>query len=112
MKQSPNDRFLGTPTVAAELGVDIAAEWVSTANIEPTLFSRYSGIWVAPGSPYKDTEKTLWSIQYARDNMIPCFGTCGGFQHMVIEYARNLLGVRDPLCQHRCPVSWFENLNL
>ena len=27
--------------------------------------------------------------------MIPCFGTCGGFQHIVIEYARNVLGIYD-----------------
>ena len=34
------------------LKVDITADWVSTANIEPALFERYSGIWLAPGSPY------------------------------------------------------------
>jgi Asp-tRNA(Asn)/Glu-tRNA(Gln) amidotransferase A subunit family amidase len=40
-------------------------------------------------------DKTLWAIHYARENKIPCFGTCGGFQHMVIEYARNVLGFKD-----------------
>lgn len=77
------------------LGADIAANWVSTENIELKLFERYSGIWVAPGSPYKSMEKTLWAIRYARENNIPCFGTCGGFQHIVIEYARNVLGFKD-----------------
>ena len=77
------------------LGVDISAKWVSTEDIDPMLFDHYSGIWVAPGSPYKNMEKTLWAIRYARENKIPCFGNCGGFQHMVIEYARNVLGFKD-----------------
>lgn len=77
------------------LNADLTARWVSTEDITPSLFKHYSGIWVAPGSPYKNMEKTLWAIRYARENMIPCFGTCGGFQHMVIEYARNVLGVKD-----------------
>jgi len=77
------------------LGVDINATWVSTEDIDPTLFEQYSGLWVAPGSPYKNMELMLWAIRYARENNIPCFGTCGGFQHMVIEYARNVLGFKD-----------------
>ncbi|BBP02082.1 CTP synthase C-terminal region-related (seleno)protein [Sulfuriferula nivalis] len=79
----------------SQLGVDVDARWVSTADIDQTLFERYSGIWVAPGSPYKSMENTLWAIRYARENNIPCFGTCGGFQHIVIEYARNVLGFKD-----------------
>jgi CTP synthase (UTP-ammonia lyase) len=77
------------------LEADFWVDWISTADIEPKLFQRYSGIWVAPGSPYKDMGKTLWAIRYARENCIPCFGTCGGFQHIVIKYARNVLGFKD-----------------
>ena len=77
------------------LGVNINATWVSTENIDQQLFEHYSAVWVAPGSPYKSMEKTLWAIRYARENKIPCFGTCGGFQHIVIEYARNVLSFKD-----------------
>lgn len=77
------------------LGTEIAAHWVSTEDVDAKLFDRYSGIWIAPGSPYRNMNKTLWAIKHARENGIPCFGTCGGFQHMVIEYARNVLGFRD-----------------
>lgn len=77
------------------LNVDITTHWISTEDIDPKLFENYAGIWIAPGSPYKNMEKTLWAIRYARENNIPCFGTCGGFQHIVIEYARNLLGFKD-----------------
>jgi len=40
------------------LGMDISSTWVSTADIDRQLFDHYSGIWVAPGSPYKSMEKT------------------------------------------------------
>jgi len=75
--------------------MEVDSVWLSTAKIDQTLFDRFSGIWVAPGSPYRNRNKTLWAIRYARENDIPCFGTCGGFQHMIIEYARNVLGFSD-----------------
>jgi CTP synthase (UTP-ammonia lyase) len=74
---------------------EIEAEWVSTEDIDEHLFNRFCAVWIAPGSPYKNMQKTLWAIKYARENQIPCFGTCGGFQHLVIEYARNVLGFED-----------------
>ncbi|MGH9908627.1 MAG: CTP synthase C-terminal region-related (seleno)protein [Pyrinomonadaceae bacterium] len=77
------------------LGTAIKGEWVSTQDIDESLFSRYSGLWVAPGSPYKNLDGTLWAINHARKNKVPCFGTCGGFQHMVLEYARNVMHYRD-----------------
>ncbi len=77
------------------LGLEINADWISTEDIDQTLFERYAGIWVAPGSPYRNMDKTLAAIRHARENGIPCFGTCGGFQHMILEYARNVLGFKD-----------------
>jgi|SRR5262245_2488217 len=89
-----------TTTVAighaqARLGVAVEAAWISTAAIDERLFERFDAVWIAPGSPYKDLERTLWAIRRAREAGMPCFGTCGGFQHMVLEYARNVLGFRD-----------------
>jgi CTP synthase (UTP-ammonia lyase) len=76
-------------------GISVDGIWVSTEEINKTLFEHFSGIWVAPGSPYKKMAQALWAIRYARENGIACFGTCGGFQHMIIEYALNVLGFRD-----------------
>jgi len=89
-----------TTTVAighaqAPLGVAVEAAWISTAAIDERLFERFDAVWIAPGSPYKDLDGTLWAIRRARETGVPCFGTCGGFQHMVLEYARNVLGFRD-----------------
>ncbi|WP_231890861.1 glutamine amidotransferase-related protein [Methylomonas koyamae] len=77
------------------MGLEINADWISTEDIDQTLFERYSGIWVAPGSPYKNLDKTLAAIRHARENNIPCLGTCGGFQHMSLEYARHVLEFKD-----------------
>jgi CTP synthase (UTP-ammonia lyase) len=46
-----------------------------------------------PGSPYENIEGALTAIRYARENGVPFLGTCGGFQHAVIEFARNVLGI-------------------
>jgi CTP synthase (UTP-ammonia lyase) len=75
--------------------LDLESFWISTSDISETLLPQTNGIWVAPGSPYKNIEKTLYAIRIARERGIPCLGTCGGFQHMIIEYARNVLGFSD-----------------
>ena len=97
-----NPNFPKHPTTNAEitnscdkLHVRAHGTWVSTADIRVESLTRYAGIWIAPGSPYRSLDKTLGAIRYARENGVPCFGTCGGCQHMILEYARNVLGYRD-----------------
>ncbi len=77
------------------LGVDAVSEWISTSNISEKAVSRYSAFWIAPGSPYQNMAATLDLIRLCRVECIPCFGTCGGFQHMVLEFAKNGLGISD-----------------
>src|SRR3984893_264577 len=78
-----------------QLGTEIHAAWLSTQDVRLESLQEYDGIWVAPGSPYKSLENTLSAIRYARENGVPCLGTCGGCQHVIIEYARNVLGYSD-----------------
>lgn len=85
------------------LGTEVEGYWISTEDINASLFETHTGIWVAPGSPYKSMEKLFWAIRYARENEIPCLGTCGGFQHIVLEYARNVLGFQDAQSQENDP---------
>jgi CTP synthase (UTP-ammonia lyase) len=75
--------------------IAIDYRWVSTADIKPTDLQNINGVWVAPGSPYKNLVATLDAIRTVREQGIPCLGTCGGFQHMILEYARNVLGFDD-----------------
>jgi CTP synthase (UTP-ammonia lyase) len=77
------------------LGIAMNVSWISTEDISKEILKHFHGFWLAPGSPYKNMEKALFAIEYARENNIPIFGTCGGFQHMMIEYARNILGYKD-----------------
>jgi CTP synthase (UTP-ammonia lyase) len=44
-----------------------------------------------PGGPYRDMDGALRAIRHARESGAPFLGTCAGFQHAVIEYARNVL---------------------
>lgn len=78
----------------AQLSLRVGYEWVSTENISEALFRDYSGLWVAPGSPYRNMNKTIWAIQVARESGVPIIGTCGGFQHIMLEYARNVIGIQ------------------
>ncbi len=74
------------------------ADWISTEVLEDHLdqiIGEYQGFWIAPGSPYKSMTGALNLIQKTRENKIPTLGTCGGFQHMIIEFARNVLGMKD-----------------
>ena len=78
--------------------IPLQYDWISTSVIEAEfekIISSYDGFWIAPGSPYKSMSGALKIIQYARENRIPTLGTCGGFQHMVIEFARNVMGITD-----------------
>jgi CTP synthase (UTP-ammonia lyase) len=82
-----NDTFI---PISKLLNRDIRFDWFDTDkfNCEMAFSGGYSGMWVTPGSPYKDMENVLNAISYTRKNNIPTFGNCGGFQHMAIEFAR------------------------
>lgn len=77
---------------------DFQYEWLDTLRVKDEgskLLSQYSGIWSAPGSPFKSLDGALQAIKYARENNVPHLGTCAGLQHTIIEFARNVLGVAD-----------------
>ncbi len=75
------------------LGEPIETVWLTTD--QPQEFGKYQGLLGSPGSPYRSFAGALAGIRYARENNVPFIGTCGGFQHLVIEYARNVMGFRD-----------------
>lgn len=71
-------------------------DWLTTVDIQSADdLVGYDAIWLVPASPYKNAEGAFIAIRYARENSIPFLGTCGGFQHAIIEYARNVLGWHD-----------------
>jgi CTP synthase (UTP-ammonia lyase) len=80
-------------------GPDLPAiEWLATDRIAAwpaAQLWRYSGFLIAPGSPYRNMQGALTAIRFARENRLPLLGTCGGFQHLIVEFARNVGGVPD-----------------
>jgi CTP synthase (UTP-ammonia lyase) len=83
--------------VSAGADQSIESVWVHTASIRDAAadLAGFNGIWCVPASPYASMEGALDAIRYARESGRPFLGTCGGFQHAVIEYARNVCGLRD-----------------
>lgn len=87
---------LALRSAAESLRLALAFEWVPTEEITTaSRISSFNGLWCIPASPYRNTEGALLAIRHARENGVPFLGTCGGFQHAVIEYARNMLGWFD-----------------
>jgi CTP synthase (UTP-ammonia lyase) len=84
--------------LSQESTYSIEYNWIDTStledNVQEVLF-KYHGIWSAPGSPFKSLEGAVNAIQYAHEKNIPHLGTCAGFQHTVIEIARNMLGYEE-----------------
>jgi CTP synthase (UTP-ammonia lyase) len=90
---------------AAFLGEDVSGEWISSSQISAEALDSYDGLWVAPGPPHLDIERSLRAIRYAREEGIPVFGNCGGFQLIVIEMARNFLGISAAHHEEYCPTA-------
>jgi CTP synthase (UTP-ammonia lyase) len=78
------------------LATRVEITWLPTASLDPlpaALLEIYDGLWCAPGSPYQSMNGALNAIRWARENDRPLLGTCAGFQHIVVEYARTVLGI-------------------
>ncbi len=74
--------------------------WLSSVDFEEhpeklKELKKYDGIIVPGGFGKRGVEGNLSAIKFARENKIPYFGLCYGMQMIVIEYARNVLGLKD-----------------
>jgi CTP synthase (UTP-ammonia lyase) len=78
------------------LQADVSWEWLHSRSLSAPIDAQldaFSGIWCVPGSPYENTQGVLDAIRFARTQPRPFLGTCGGFQHAVIEYAKAIWGI-------------------
>jgi CTP synthase (UTP-ammonia lyase) len=99
------------PTMYTHLAIDTALRhvreqrehalewsWIATSELTNDAsgpLALADALWLAPGSPYVSIEGALGAVRHARETRIPFLGVCGGFQHAVIEYARNVAGITD-----------------
>ncbi|KAE9641810.1 hypothetical protein EJA70_20960 [Pseudomonas sp. PB103] len=82
--------------VAEHFGQTLQLEWLATDQIHAdTPLQHFDGFWCVPASPYKSEAGALRAIRFAREHQRPFLGTCGGFQHAVLEYSRNVMGWAD-----------------
>lgn len=71
-------------------------DWIPTEEVSSSKrVAEYHAIWCIPASPYRSMDGALLAIKWAREQGRPFFGTCGGFQHAILEYARSVLGWND-----------------
>ena len=83
---------LALQMAAETLRSDVRFRWLPTIDITSgTDLVGLDGIWCIPASPYRNRDGALRAIRWAREQGVPFLGTCGGFQHAIIEYARNVL---------------------
>ena len=82
----------------AQNEVKVNIHWIHseelTAENVPELLKNLNGILVAPGFGERGIEGKIEAVKYARENNIPFFGICLGMQMAVIEFARNVLGLK------------------
>lgn len=72
----------------------IHSETITVENVSEKL-NNHHGVIVAPGFGDRGIEGKILAVQYARENKIPYLGICLGMQCAVIEFARNILGLKD-----------------
>ncbi|HVU54663.1 MAG TPA: CTP synthase [Puia sp.] len=74
--------------------VNVHSEFITEENVAEKL-GNLDGLLVAPGFGHRGVEGKIIAVRYARENRLPFFGICLGMQMAVIEYARNVLGLKN-----------------
>ena len=74
--------------------VNVHSEFITDDNVVEKL-AGLDGLLVAPGFGHRGVEGKIVAVKYARENGLPFFGICLGMQMAAIEFARNVLGLKD-----------------
>jgi CTP synthase len=94
--KSINEAFIHA---GAENECKVNLRWISSEQLIKENIDHHlrfvDAILVAPGFGERGLEGKITAVQYARENNIPFFGICLGMQCAVIEFARNVLGLKD-----------------
>jgi CTP synthase (UTP-ammonia lyase) len=83
---------------AAAEHVQVEIRWIETAELTSPIenqLAEFDAVWCVPASPYRNPSGVMQAIRFAREHDRPFLGTCGGFQHALLEFCRNVLGMAD-----------------
>ncbi len=83
--------------VRDEFSPALTWSWVPTGKIGEAArdLAGFDAVWLVPASPYENTAGALDAVRWARETRRPFLGTCGGFQHALIEIARDVAGLPE-----------------
>lgn len=94
----------------AENNVKVIADFISSEEVESkgaeNLLKNYDGLLIPGGFGERGIEGKIQAIKYARENKIPFFGICLGLQCAVIEFARNVCGLKKANSQEFVKNAW------
>ncbi|WP_271190003.1 CTP synthase C-terminal region-related (seleno)protein [Dactylosporangium matsuzakiense] len=76
-------------------GLALDAYWVPSEEADADALAGFDGIWLIPGSPYRSEAGALAAVRAAREHRVAFLGTCGGFQHLMLEMLRDVAGRPD-----------------
>ena len=74
--------------------INVHSEFITDENVAEKL-GELDGLLVAPGFGHRGVEGKIVAVKYAREKGLPFFGICLGMQMAVIEFARNVLGLKE-----------------
>ncbi len=74
--------------------INVHSEFITEDNVAEKL-NELDGLLVAPGFGHRGVEGKIIAVKYARENNLPFFGICLGMQMAAIEFARNILNIKD-----------------
>ena len=97
--------------ISESIDEDFSCDWIHTSILKNNfkeIIPQFKGIWMASGTPYANAQGAIEVIKYAREKDVPLLAICGGFQYMIIEYARNVLGI--PNAEHEETTPGAETL--
>jgi CTP synthase (UTP-ammonia lyase) len=71
----------------------VECSWTATDSQEARDLDSADGVWLLPGTPYRDDAAAYAAIEHCRRTGTPFLGTCGGFQYACVHLARTLAGI-------------------
>lgn len=89
----------------------VHSELLNDVKVEYAL-KNYDGVLVAPGFGSRGIDGKVAAIKYVRENKIPFFGICLGMQCAVIEFARNVLGLKNASSSEMSPKAKYKVIDL